>query len=154
VHSAYLPEETDADRLASDLTFIVTRLRSRMREEGHLLEHGYSLAQLTLLSRICDDGPMSIAELGAVEHIRPQSAAQTARILIEGGLVSSEADPDDRRRVQLMGTAEGYALMDRLRRSREGWLAGCITRELSMEERQGLRMAVGLLHRISQHGAV
>lgn len=150
--AAYLPDGTEPERLASDLTFVVTRLRSRMREEGHLLGHGYSLSQLSVLSRICDDGPMSIVELGAAEHVRPQSAAQTVRVLVEAGLVRGDVDPADRRRSQLSATELGGALMDRLRRSREDWLAGCIALELSTEERQGLRMAVGLLERLAQHG--
>ena len=41
---------------------------------------------------------MSVSDLAAAEHVRPQSMAQTVGDLEDEGLVSRRPDPDDRRR--------------------------------------------------------
>ena len=146
------PELTEYETLAADLSLGVTRLRARLREAGHLLEHGYTLPQLSMLSRIVEEGPMPLTRLADAEHIRPQSAAQTVAILTANGLVTSTSDREDRRRTQVAATLEGEELLSHLRRDREHWLARCIELEFTPEERHGLRMAVGLLDRIARHG--
>jgi len=70
-------------------------------------------------------------------------------VLEERRLVQREPHPTDRRQVLLTVTTEGRALVNRVRRRREAWLAQRL-QELTPEERAILRAAAPILEKLSQ----
>jgi DNA-binding MarR family transcriptional regulator len=130
-------------------------LASELRETlGHLVrrlraEHGFPLSQGSVLGRLERGGPQSISDLAAVERVRPQSMAQTVRDLETAGLVLRRPDPDDGRRAFVELTDTGRTTLAADRRHREGWLAQALEQDLSVQEREILREAVGLLRRLA-----
>jgi DNA-binding MarR family transcriptional regulator len=130
-------------------------LASELRETlGHLVrrlraEHGFPLSQGSVLGRLDRGGPQSISDLAAVERVRPQSMAQTVRDLESAGLVLRRPDPDDGRRAFVELTETGLKTLAADRRHREGWLAQALEQDLSVQEREVLHEAVGLLRRLA-----
>lgn len=127
----------------------MTRLRARMRTESAGFSTGWTMSQLSTLVRILDFGPVSISELAAAEHVRPQSMAETVAALKRGELVTAEQDPDDRRKSLIAVTAAGQDLVTSVRASRRAWLAQAIESELSAEEIKAVHEATQLLHRLA-----
>jgi DNA-binding MarR family transcriptional regulator len=70
-------------------------------------------------------------------------------VLEERGLVLRSPHPTDRRQVILTVTEEGRAVVQRVRRRKDAWLARRLA-ELSTEERAALRAAVPILEKLSQ----
>jgi DNA-binding MarR family transcriptional regulator len=70
-------------------------------------------------------------------------------VLEERDLVRREPHPSDRRQVILTVTPEGRALVQRVRRRREAWLAQRL-QELTPEERETLLAAAPILEKLSQ----
>jgi DNA-binding MarR family transcriptional regulator len=70
-------------------------------------------------------------------------------VLEERKLVQRAPHPTDRRQVILTVTQEGRALVHRVRRRREAWLARRL-QELTPEERAVLQKAAPILEKLSQ----
>jgi DNA-binding MarR family transcriptional regulator len=70
-------------------------------------------------------------------------------VLEERDLVLRSAHPTDRRQVLLTVTDEGRAVVQRVRRRKDAWLARRLS-ELTAEERATLRAAVPILEKLSQ----
>jgi DNA-binding MarR family transcriptional regulator len=70
-------------------------------------------------------------------------------VLEERNLVRRAPHPTDRRQVVLTVTPDGRALINRVRRRREAWLAQRL-QELTPEERAILRSAAPILEKLSQ----
>jgi DNA-binding MarR family transcriptional regulator len=131
-------------QLAHDLRETVGRVVRRLRAEP-----GPSVGPLAVLGRLDRQGPLSISDLAAREHMRPQSMAQTVHDLESGGLVSRRPDPADGRRVFMEITGAGRELLQTTRARRETWLTEALERELDAGERALLHDALGLLSRIA-----
>jgi DNA-binding MarR family transcriptional regulator len=127
--------------LAGDLRDALGRIMRRLRTE-----HGFPLAQGSVLGRLTRDGPQSVGDLAAAEKVRHQSMAQTVRDLEAAGLVTRRPDPDDGRRAFVELTRDGREALLADRRHREGWLAGVLA-GMTPGERAVLQDAVGLLRR-------
>jgi DNA-binding MarR family transcriptional regulator len=69
--------------------------------------------------------------------------------LLERDLVVKSPHPTDRRQLILTVTGEGRAVVQRVRRRKDAWLARRLA-ELSVEERATLRAAVPILEKLSQ----
>jgi DNA-binding MarR family transcriptional regulator len=130
--------------LAHELRESVGRLIRRLRAEP-----GPPVPQLLVLSRLDREGPASISDLAAAQHMRPQSMAQTVRELEAAGLVSRRPDPGDGRRAFIQLTPAGTDQLRATRAAREDWLAATIERDLDADERELLRRALTLLGRIA-----
>jgi hypothetical protein len=52
----------------------MSRLKSRLREEGSVNSSGFTLLQLAILQHILDAGPTTAASLAATEHVSQQVA--------------------------------------------------------------------------------
>jgi DNA-binding MarR family transcriptional regulator len=70
-------------------------------------------------------------------------------VLEERNLVRRTPHPTDRRQAVLTVTEEGRALVQRVRRRKDAWLARHLT-GLTAEERATLRAAVPILEKLSQ----
>jgi len=67
-----------------------------------------------LLSRIDDDGPLILGELGRLAHMDPSAVGRQVRQLEVQGLVVRAPDPDDGRVTRVTATPTGRALRRRL----------------------------------------
>jgi DNA-binding MarR family transcriptional regulator len=132
--------------LASELRFVIGKLVRRLRaERGDL-----SLTHVAVLARLDREGPCSVSDLAAAEHVRPQSMAQTVGDLEGEGFVARRPDPADGRRALVSLTGAGSTRLNEDRQRREGWLALALAQELSAEERRTLAAALPLLRRIAE----
>lgn len=86
-------------------------------------------------------------ELAQIECVSAPSMTRTVNALVEQGLVSRAADPDDGRQVRLRLTPEGRKKLSGIRRSRDEWVLTRM-RDISDEECEVLRRAADILERV------
>jgi DNA-binding MarR family transcriptional regulator len=142
---------TDAG-LATALRISISRLARRLRVERLGLggtETVLSDIQLAALAVLERKPAMTPGELAEHEKVQPPSMTRVIAVLEERNLVRRTAHPTDRRQVVLTVTPEGKALVNRVRRRREAWLAQRL-QELTPEERSVLRAAAPILEKLSQ----
>jgi DNA-binding MarR family transcriptional regulator len=142
---------TDAG-LATALRISVSRLARRLRAQrttSGLTEAVLSETQLAALSALEKHHSMTPGELAEHEKVQPPSMTRVIAVLEERNLVRRTPHPTDRRQAVLTVTEEGRALVQRVRRRKDAWLARHLT-GLTAEERATLRAAVPILEKLSQ----
>ncbi len=130
----------------------ISRLARRLRVERLGLggtETAISDIQLAALAALDRHEAMTPGELAEHEKVQPPSMTRVIAVLEERNLVRRAPHATDRRQVVLTVTPEGRALVNRVRRRREAWLAQRL-QELSPEERAILRSAAPILEKLSQ----
>jgi DNA-binding MarR family transcriptional regulator len=137
------------DPAAVELGLAVTRFRARMRAETATAE-GWTISQLSTLSRLIKEGPMTASALAQAEHVRPQSIAEMVAVLRDDGLVAAEPDPTDRRKSLLTATEAGHRLVDDVKAARGTWLAQAIDAVIRPEARGDLAIAIDVLNRLAE----
>jgi DNA-binding MarR family transcriptional regulator len=139
--------------LAIAMRISVSRLARRLKVEQRLGVGGPDAAlsdiQLAALSALERNQAMTPGELAEYEKVQPPSMTRVIAVLEERNLVQRTAHPTDRRQVILTVTAEGRALVHRVRRRKEAWLAQRLD-ELSPAEVEVLRAAAPILEKLSQ----
>jgi DNA-binding MarR family transcriptional regulator len=138
--------------LATALRISISRLARRLRVERLGLggtETSLSDIQLAALAALDRHEAMTPGELAEHEKVQPPSMTRVIAVLEERNLVRRAPHATDRRQVVLTVTPEGRALVNRVRRRREAWLAQRL-QELSPEERAILRSAAPILEKLSQ----
>jgi DNA-binding MarR family transcriptional regulator len=139
--------------LATALRISISRLARRLRVEQRLGVGGAEMIlsdiQLAALSALERHQAMTPGELADYEKVQPPSMTRVIAVLEERSLVQRSAHPTDRRQVVLTVTAEGRALVHRVRRRKEAWLAQRL-QELAPEELAALRAAAPVLEKLSQ----
>ncbi|MCL2585788.1 MAG: MarR family transcriptional regulator [Streptosporangiales bacterium] len=138
--------------LATTMRISITRLARRLRVERLGLgdtEMALSDIQLAALAALDRHEAMSPGELAEHEKVQPPSMTRVIAVLEERNLVQRAPHPTDRRQVILTVTADGRALVNRVRRRREAWLAQRL-QELSEEELAALAAAAPILEKLSQ----
>jgi DNA-binding MarR family transcriptional regulator len=140
--------ERDSAEVAVRLSVAMTRLRSRLRDEAGVTAAGFTSSQLAILDRL-HGGPMTAAELAAVEHVTQQAIAQSVAILKEAGLVEKTRDASDARKSPVRITDAGRDMFERLRTSRKAWLVRAIDGTVEPAERPDLDKAIELLERLA-----
>lgn len=139
-----MPDEHDPTLVASELREVLGQLLRRLRAR-----HRFPMTQGAVLGRLDRHGAMGVSDLAAAERVRPQSMAQTVADLLEAGMVTRRADPDDGRRALVELTPHGLRTLQGDRRDREGWLARTIAEDLDAAERAKLHESVELLRRLA-----
>ena len=134
--------------MAHELRMSSVRLVRRLRRERAVEGLAYPL--INALGWIEREGPLTNAELAALERVTPQTMMRTTAELVAEGLVSRADNPADRRQVLLAVTAEGRELILADRRRRESFLARAMETTLTPTERELLRLAAGLMNRLSE----
>jgi DNA-binding MarR family transcriptional regulator len=130
----------------------ISRLARRLRVERLGLggtETSLSDIQLAALAALERHQEVTPGGFAAHKKVQPPSMTRVIAVLEERNLVQRAAHPTDRRQVVLTVTAEGRALVNRVRRRREAWLAQRL-QELTQEERAILRAAAPILEKLSQ----
>ena len=129
-----------AMEIAEGLRVALQRVLRQLRRESHDL--GVSKLQLLLLAVIQEHPGIGVGELARLENLRGPTVSPQIKALEAAGIVAREApNPSDRRRVGLIATEKGVAILETLRRGRTDWLTRRIA-ELSPESRGALREAI------------
>ncbi|MFB7113245.1 MarR family winged helix-turn-helix transcriptional regulator [Streptomyces sp. NPDC056190] len=141
------PEQSAAT--AQRLNDVIKRLRARLRAESGQHSTGLTVTQLAVLASVVREGPVTAARLASLEHVSPQSIAQSLAVLKAAGLVLSEPDPQDGRRKLMSADPSATELVDRLLAGRASFLARAIDRVVAPEERKDMEKAIELLERLA-----
>ncbi|OZC56344.1 MarR family transcriptional regulator [Rhodococcus sp. RS1C4] len=139
-----MSSESDT-HLARDLSVSAMRLNRRLR-----LRHASDripVAQLSILTTLFREGPMTTGELAVRERIKPPSVSRSSHALVEMGLLERVPHATDRRQVVLTLTDSGRAVADTDVAERERVLAERLG-ELSDDERATLAEAAQILTEI------
>jgi DNA-binding MarR family transcriptional regulator len=94
------------------------------------------------------EGPHTLRELSDHEHVTPPSMNQTVNSLAQSGYVARKGDPEDGRKVILVATSQGAALIAETRHRRHAWLNAQL-QKLSADERRILSAATGIIGKIA-----
>ncbi|HEY7816113.1 MAG TPA: MarR family transcriptional regulator [Nakamurella sp.] len=139
----------DVDALASELRLAVHRMTRRLRQQTPT--EGLTLTQLSALSVVWREGPLTAGDLAVKEQVRPPSITRVLTGLESLGLIQRGENPRDGRQVLVQITDEGDRRLSEYVRARELWLERQLA-ALTQEEREVLARASGLLDRLAaQH---
>jgi len=139
----------DTPQVATELTMAMTRLRARLRLESSAPVRSWTWSQLSTLRRVIEHGPTTAAALAQIEHVRPQSIAETVAALKANGLVATAPDPADGRKSLLRATTLGHQVADSVIAQREQWLTRALDAIATPAERQLLADAVTVLNKLA-----
>ena len=144
---ATLPEVTQlAEGLHRTLAKLFTLLR---RGDTHTEAAGeLTLAQLSILVTLLNQGPIRMTELAAHERVRTPTTTVAIRRLEKLGLVKRTKDPSDLRAVLVDITPKGHAQHQEALSQRYAALAGLL-RALSPQDLETLDAALGPLERLA-----
>src|SRR5919201_4295749 len=131
----------DLSGLAAQLRLVFTRSARRLRQEA-----GTDLgpSQTAALATVERHGPLTPTELARIERIQRPTATRIVARLEEVGLVERVRDPRDARSFTVRATAEGRALMKKLRTRKNAYLARRL-RDLSDDDLAMLDRAAAML---------
>jgi DNA-binding MarR family transcriptional regulator len=136
----------DVDVLASELRLAVHRMTRRLRQETPT--EGLTLTQLSALSVVWREGPLTAGDLAAKEQVRPPSITRVLTGLEALGLIRRTENPKDGRQVMVHITDEGDRRLSEYVRARELWLERHLA-ALTESEREVLSKASELLDRLA-----
>jgi DNA-binding MarR family transcriptional regulator len=139
---------SSSDAAAHEIRTSLFRLVRRLRQERPEGELSYS--QLNVLGWLEREGPMTNADLAAAERVTPQTMMRATADLVATELISRADNPTDRRQVLLKITAAGRTLVREDRRRRDTFLAQAMASTLTPTERELLRLAAGLMDKLSE----
>lgn len=130
----------------------VTRLRVAIaRVSRSLRRHelaGLTPTQLSALSTVDKAGPLRLGDLAAAEKIAPSTLTRLVTVLEDRGYVRRGAVPGDARAAALSVTAEGHAILERIRQESTIMLAGSL-RTLSPDQLAALIAALPALEQLA-----
>jgi DNA-binding MarR family transcriptional regulator len=136
-----------ARETAGRLRVAVGAFRRRVREASAAGE--LSGPQLTALSRLDRQGPVTTAELARREQISPHAMGATIASLEDLGLVARSADPADGRRSILSLTPEGLAAIRSGRNALVDRITVVLEESFTVEETEVLNAAAPLIQRLA-----
>ncbi|MDX6582643.1 MAG: hypothetical protein QOI10_1827 [Solirubrobacterales bacterium] len=127
----------------------MVRTSRRLRQDANAAEGegGLSPTLNAALATISNHGPLTPSELAERERVQRPTATRIVASLVERGLVTRTPDPSDGRGFLVAPTAEGRALLKRLRGRKNAYLAKRM-RELDAEEVATLERAAEILERV------
>jgi DNA-binding MarR family transcriptional regulator len=142
--------DAQVSELAGELQRVLSKVLSVMRHTGKTATSGdLTLAQLSILLTLLDQGPMRMTELAAHERVRTPTTTVAIRRLEKLGLVKRDRDPSDLRAVLVDITPQGLEQHQEALASRRAHLASLMTK-LSTEELDALAKALAPLERITE----
>jgi DNA-binding MarR family transcriptional regulator len=108
-----------------------------------------TLSELTALSRLDREGPMTPGRLAAEERVKPQAMGATLAVLEERGVVERAPDPSDGRRVLMSVAPAGRRLMAERRSVSTQRMAAALAEGLDAAEQRRLVAVIPLLERLA-----
>ena len=135
--------------IAARLRLAVVRTARRLRQDAAEAEDKWVLSpSLTAaLATVEHHGPLTPSELAERERIRRPTATRIVSSLVELGLVTRTPDPSDGRGFLVAPTADGRALLKRLRKRKNAYLAQRMS-DLDPDEVATLERASEILERL------
>jgi DNA-binding MarR family transcriptional regulator len=131
----------DLSGLAAQLRLVITRTARRLRQEA---ASDLGPSQSAALATIERHGPLTPSELARLERIQRPTATRIVARLEEARLVERVADPADGRSFTVSATADGRALMNKLRTRKTAYLTRRL-RGLDEEDLATLDRAAAIL---------
>lgn len=139
------PADPRAAAVANRLHSAAIHLLRRLRSHDPLM--GLTAPLASALSVIVFGGPIALGALAAAEQVRPPTITRLVAELERLGLVTLEADRDDRRVRRVRATAKGRRVLEAGRARRVASLAAAIG-TLAPAELATLERAAELLERV------
>lgn len=140
----------DVSAVADSLRLSVTRLaRILRRQDLDALPPTLSSA----LHSISSDGPLTLGDLAALEHVAPPTITRVVDKLKARGLVECVQDEQDRRVSRVRATPAGHRYLHRSRTRRTAWLSAVLT-ELPPEDLARLLAAAPVLDQLAHPPAL
>lgn len=136
--------ESEITALAVRLRSAIARTARRLRQSAGSELGPASVAALSTIDRL---GPITPSELAGSEGIRPPTVTRIIARLQEHDLIERSPDPEDGRCALISSTAEGRALLSRLRHRKDAYLARRL-RRLSDRDVATLRRAASILEQM------
>jgi DNA-binding MarR family transcriptional regulator len=136
------------DDLAPRLRMAVVRTARRLRQQSGA---GLSPSLTAALATIEAHGPLTPSELADRESIKRPAATRIVARLEDEALVARTADPADGRVALIATTVAGRALLGRVRRRKNEYLARRM-RDLPAEDLAALERAADVLERMLANG--
>lgn len=142
--------ESQVSELAGELQRVLSRVFSVLRrgDTNRGAAGDLTLAQLSILLTLLDQGPMRMTELAAHERVRTPTTTVAIRRLEKIGLVKRSRDPSDLRAVLVDVTPDGLVQHREAMAARRAQL-GALLSKLSEEERDTLAKALAPLERLT-----
>src|SRR5476651_1619304 len=135
-----------ASAIAGELRVVLGKLKRRLR--GEVDPGDYTWSQLSVLSRLHQDGPATVTTLARAEGVRPQSMGATVAGLEAAGFVTGAPHPADGRQTILSLTDACREWIKATRAAREDWLFRAIRTRLTPAEQEEFATTVALLNRL------
>ncbi|WP_445167804.1 MarR family winged helix-turn-helix transcriptional regulator [Mycolicibacterium sp. Dal123E01] len=144
--------ESQVTDLSGDLQRVLSKLFSVLRRadtKGTAAGADLTLAQLSILLTLLDQGPIRMTELAARERVRTPTTTVAIRRLEKLGLVKRSRDPSDLRAVLVEVTPTGLVQHREALAVRQAHLAALLSK-LTSEERETLTSALRPLERLAE----
>jgi DNA-binding MarR family transcriptional regulator len=142
--------EPQVTELAGELQQVLSKLFSVLRrgDATRGTAGDLTLAQLSILLTLLDQGPIRMTELAAHERVRTPTTTVAIRRLEKLGLVKRSRDPSDLRAVLVDVTPRGLVQHREATATRRAALAALLSR-LRDDERETLTAALAPLARLA-----
>jgi DNA-binding MarR family transcriptional regulator len=143
--------EPQVTELAGELQQVLSKLFSVLRrgDATRGTAGDLTLAQLSILLTLLDQGPIRMTELAAHERVRTPTTTVAIRRLEKLGLVKRSRDPSDLRAVLVDVTPRGLVQHREATATRRAALAALLSK-LRDDERQTLAAALAPLARLAE----
>ena len=144
--------EPQVAELAGELQRVLSRVFSVLRRSDPSRDaatNDLTLAQLSILLTLLEQGPIRMTELAAHERVRTPTTTVAIRRLEKLGLVKRSRDPSDLRAVLVDITPEGLAQHQEALANRRAFLA-TLLEKLGPEDLETLSKALVPLERIAE----
>jgi len=137
---------TDSPDTADDLRIAVMRLARRMRIER--VDGDVTDGQLSVLFVLAKHGPQTAGALSEYDRVSAPSMTRTVGALVDAGLVSRSAAPDDGRKVLIDLTEAGRRIVAETRERRIAWFNRQLE-SLSADEQRTLLAATPIIRALA-----
>ncbi len=143
--------EPQVAELSGELQRVLSRVFSVLRrsDTSRTDAGDLTLAQLSILLTLLEQGPMRMTDLAAHERVRTPTTTVAIRRLEKLGLVKRSRDPSDLRAVLVDITPEGRAQHQEALEVRRAHLASLLAK-LSPEDLETLTKAIEPLGRLAE----
>ncbi|GAA3723495.1 MarR family transcriptional regulator [Gordonia hankookensis] len=131
--------------LSGELSLAIVRLARRLR--GRRVSKVVSLTQLSALSTLHHEGPMSPGALALAERVQPPSMTRVIASLSDLGMVRREPHPTDGRQAIVTLAERGNEVITAELDAREEWLSARLA-ELTPHERGQLVAIVPIIDKL------
>src|SRR6476659_943485 len=141
--------DPQARELASELQRVLSKVYSVLRHTGRTSTSGdLTLAQLSILLTLLDQGPIRMTDLAAHERVRTPTPTVAIRRLEKLGLVKRSRDPSDLRAVLVEVTPRGLVQHREALAARRAALAAMLGK-LTEDDVETLTKALGPMERLA-----